>query len=145
MDRRRFLKRLEVLSATALGGALLPQLAGCGGWQFVDTAVAGNRLVVRRADVGDAAGVLVEAPGLALPIYLHRAADGRFTAVSTRCMHRGCQVEPRGGRLVCPCHGSEYSYAGAILQGPTELPLVAYPVTTDAEHVFIELPAVERA
>ena len=40
------------------------------------------------------AGVLVDAPEGALPIFV-RAVEGKgFRALSTRCMHRGCQVEP---------------------------------------------------
>jgi cytochrome b6-f complex iron-sulfur subunit len=54
-------------------------------------------------------------------------------------MHRGCQVEPAEGHLVCPCHGSEYDNAGAVLKGPTQLPLIRFPVTADARFLYIAL------
>jgi len=55
-------------------------------------------------------------------------------------MHRGCQVEPVADRLVCPCHGSEYTRAGAVLKGPTQRPLRRFPVTVEADAIVIELP-----
>jgi cytochrome b6-f complex iron-sulfur subunit len=60
-------------------------------------------------------------------------------------MHRGCQVEPAADRLVCPCHGSEYTYTGDILKGPTELPLRRFPVSADANAVVIELGGAEES
>jgi Rieske Fe-S protein len=60
-------------------------------------------------------------------------------------MHRGCQVEAADGHLVCPCHGSEYDNAGAILKGPTELPLIRFPVEVDAENIYVGLEEDGRA
>jgi cytochrome b6-f complex iron-sulfur subunit len=51
----------------------------------------------------------------------------RFTTVSPRCTHRGCTVDVQGANLVCPCHGSTYSRSGAVLRGPAEEPLRAFP------------------
>ena len=137
LGRREFLRRLEVLSAGALCSALAPGLAGCARFQFVNSGLQGGRLVVSRQEFGDGPFALVEAPNLAMPIYLYRHPDGEFTAVLTRCMHRGCQVEAADGHLVCPCHGSEYDNAGGILKGPTELPLIRFPVETDAENIYV--------
>jgi cytochrome b6-f complex iron-sulfur subunit len=139
LGRREFIRRLEVLSAGALCGSLAPGLAGCARFQFVNSGLQGGRLVVSRAELGESRFALLEAPNLAMPIYLYRHDDGEFTAVLTRCMHRGCQVEPADGHLVCPCHGSEYDNAGRILKGPTELPLIRFPVEADAENIYIGL------
>jgi cytochrome b6-f complex iron-sulfur subunit len=56
-------------------------------------------------------------------------------------MHRGCQVEPVDGHLVCPCHGSEYTNQGEVLKGPTLLPLQRYAVTADEEAVVVTIEA----
>ena len=50
-------------------------------------------------------------------------------------------MEPAADKLVCPCHGSEYTFAGGVLQGPTERPLSRYRVTVEADAVYIHLPA----
>ncbi len=144
MDRRRFLKQVELLSGgVVLCGALPFMLGGCGaarGGGYVETAVLDDRVVVRRVDVEEGGGALVEVPGSDLPVYVRADGAGGFTAVSTRCMHRGCQVEPAADRLACPCHGSEYTFAGEVLQGPTELPLARYRVSADAVNLYIHLP-----
>jgi len=140
-SRRAFLQR-----AGAVAGLLpcsLPLLAACARFNVVYSGVEGTRLTVARESLGDSAFALVEAPGLTFPIYLYRHDSDHYSAVLTRCMHRGCQVEPADGHLVCPCHGSEYDNEGGILKGPTELPLIRYAVSTDAANVYIDLSGLE--
>ena len=103
----------------------------------------GDRLAIPVAQVAASGGVLVEDPLSDLPIYVHRKTDGSYVAVSTRCGHRGCQVEPAAAKLVCPCHGSEYTFEGAILQGPTLRPLERYRVTVEGEAAVIHRGAAE--
>jgi cytochrome b6-f complex iron-sulfur subunit len=141
VNRRRFLGRLEAASAAAFAGAMGLPLSGCLGFHYVNATLVGNRLVIRQEEFGRDPFVLVDAPGQALPLYVYRHSDGSYTAVSTRCMHLGCQVEPTAGHLVCPCHGSEYSNDGRILKGPTPLPLRKFPVLVDGERILIDLPA----
>jgi cytochrome b6-f complex iron-sulfur subunit len=135
MNRRKFLE------AGALAGCAGFSLGGCIGFHYVNTSLSGNRLMIRKSDFGSGRFALVDAPGLALPLYLYRLEDGGFSAVSTRCMHLGCQVEPAAEHLVCPCHGSEYSNTGEVLKGPTQRPLRTLPVVVEAERIIIELPA----
>lgn len=135
MDRRHF-----ILIAGALCGTVPVALGGCTGFRYVGYTREDNRLVVRRADFGEGSYALLENPQLPRAIYLHRLDDDSFAAVLTRCTHRGCQVEPAGDRLACPCHGSEYTFTGQVLHGPAEHALFRYRVTTDADHIYIELP-----
>jgi Rieske Fe-S protein len=141
VKRREFLERLEgwAAAAAAAGGASVP-LGGCLAFHYVNGTVAGNRLWVRIADFGDDRFVLVDAPNFQLPILVYRQTDGAYSAVSTRCMHRGCQVDPAPDRLICPCHGSEYTHTGEVLKGPTQLPLRAFPVTAEGGRLAIQIP-----
>ncbi len=135
------MNRRDFLEATAVAGCAGLSLSGCIGFQYVNSSISGNRLVILKSDFGSGRFALVDAPGLALPLYVYRLNDGGFSAVSTRCMHRGCQVEPVSERLVCPCHGSEYTNTGEVLKGPTLQPLRALPVVADLDRIIIELPA----
>lgn len=135
-SRRTFAKRA---GAVALGLVPCALAAGCARFNVMPVAFDGRRLTVSRADLGRSNFALVEVPGLVFPIYVYRHEGDRFTAVLTRCMHRGCQVDAVEGHLICPCHGSEYDNDGAILKGPTLAPLIRYPVTGDAEHLYIDL------
>jgi len=140
VNRRWF---LGAASAASVAGALGLPLAGCVGFHYVDGRLTGTRLRVRADALGDRGFALVDVPAFALPLYLHRQPDGAVTAVSTRCMHQGCQVEPTADRLVCPCHGSEYASGGAVLKGPTQLPLRTYPVIRVGEDLEIDLAGGE--
>ena len=139
MNRRRFLEKLEAASALAVASSLGVPLQGCIGFHYVTASVDGNRLAIRADDFGQNPFVLVDRPDDTLPLYVYRATDGSYTAVSTRCMHLGCQVEPVAGHLVCPCHGSEYTNDGQILKGPTPLPLRRFPTRLVGDRVIIDL------
>jgi Rieske Fe-S protein len=65
------------------------------------------------------------------PAILGRDASGLY-AMTITCPHQGCDVEPSGKDLVCPCHGSQFDSNGAVLQGPANAPLVHFAVTVDA-------------
>lgn len=136
MNRRCFLRQVE---AAALAGAVGLPASGCLGFHYVNATIRADRALVRREEFGQRRYVLVDVPALALPLYVYRNDDGSFTTVSTRCMHQGCQVEPVAEHLVCPCHGSEYTNHGAVLRGPTRLPLEQFPTELDGEHVVIHL------
>src|SRR5690606_39591298 len=106
--------------------------------RYYTPVVSGDRMGIPLSQLVDGA-LLVEDPHSDLPIFLRRDANGTYTAVSTRCGHRGCQVEPTTEKMVCRCHGSEYTFEGSILQGPTERPLVRYRVTAESDMVYIHL------
>lgn len=127
MDRRTF-----VLSCAAV-----PFVGGCVRYHFVHGTLDEGRVVVARRLLQGHPYALVETPSLTFPIFLHEATPGEFTAVLTRCMHRGCTVEPADDRLVCPCHGSEYTNTGEVLKGPTEKPLITFAVRHDAQNIYI--------
>jgi cytochrome b6-f complex iron-sulfur subunit len=139
MNRRQFLERLEALSTGAVIATGTLGASGCIGFHYVNTSLVGNQLAIRKTDFGSERFVLVDAPGVAMPLFVRRFEDGTFTAVSTRCMHRGCQVEPASYRLVCPCHGSEYSDKGEVLKGPTLRALERFPVTVEEDRILIDL------
>jgi cytochrome b6-f complex iron-sulfur subunit len=67
--------------------------------------------------------------------------DGNFSAVSAVCTHMGCEViyDANLGRLVCPCHNSEYGLDGRNIKGPASRPLKPYAVRTENARVIIVL------
>lgn len=139
MKRRDFMRSVERLAAGVLCVSVPSTAIGCSGIAYVPSVREGNLLIVDRADLGAYSFALVEHPDIPRAIYLHRHPDEAFSAVLTRCTHRGCQVEPAGERLACPCHGSEYSLTGTVLRGPAERPLQRYAVTADPDRITIHL------
>jgi len=48
---------------------------------------------------------------------LIRSGDS-FSAISLECPHLGCTVDLMEDGFTCPCHGSEFTFDGAVINGP---------------------------
>lgn len=131
MRRRDFVQRLPMITSGIVVGAATLSTTGCAGTGYIVPRTAPGRLLVDGTSLSGGLGVFVQGPGMERPIYLQRTRSGEATAVLASCTHRGCQPEPVGERLVCPCHGSEFSKAGAVLEGPADRPLTRYDVTLE--------------
>jgi Rieske Fe-S protein len=47
-----------------------------------------------------------------------------FAAVTAVCTHEVCTINGISGSIyVCPCHGSQFSATGGVVQGPAARPL----------------------
>jgi cytochrome b6-f complex iron-sulfur subunit len=139
MRRRDFVRRLPVVSSGLVLGASSLSVGACGGMAYLTPTGAPGRLVVRRAQLDAEGQAFVQAPGMGRPVYLRRSGSGEVVALLASCTHNGCQPAPVGGRLVCPCHGSEFSLEGEVLEGPADRPLTRYEVTEDGAEVVIWL------
>lgn len=144
--RRDFLRQLPGATAGACLLGALPALAGaCASVPYVRAERVEGMLRVPFSALDADGRALVEDAGLDLPLFVRRIAGGSPVALSTRCMHRGCEVEPAADRLVCPCHGSEYDLQGAVLSGPTELPLRRHAARETADAILIAARPLEDA
>lgn len=68
--------------------------------------------------------------------------EGETTKVlSAHCTHLGCVINQiENGRLVCPCHGSEYDLNGRVIKGPAykNLEIIPSKIISDGTQVEIE-------
>ena len=56
-------------------------------------------------------------------VIIHKKGD-MLSVFSSRCSHLGCTINRyENDRLICPCHGSEYSIEGLVYKGPSSRPL----------------------
>jgi len=140
LSRRKFL-------ASAAGAAGLVVLAGCG--DGVVSGVApritggpgggpggggGGPISIKVGDFPGLAfnGVLVavDAGGTVAAV---RTGANTFNAFSMYCTHQGCTTDiVQGSKFVCPCHGSEFSNSGNVLQGPATLKLTQFTTSYDS-------------
>ncbi|MFF4236610.1 Rieske (2Fe-2S) protein [Actinomadura geliboluensis] len=65
--------------------------------------------------------------------------QGRFTAFSAACTHRGCSVgSVSGGTINCPCHGSKFKITdGSVANPPADEPLEARKVTVQGDKIML--------
>ena len=65
----------------------------------------------------------------------------KITVLSSQCKHLGCKInKTENGKLVCPCHGSEYDFSGNVLKGPSykNLDKLPYKISSDGTQLEIE-------
>ncbi len=140
IERRAFLRRARDASlGMAVGGSLPLLLSACAGVPYAHFRRSGNLLRVPRAAFETSSGVLLDFPDEGMPIYVHRHGEERYSAVLTRCTHQGCQTDPDQERIRCPCHGSEYSMDGRVLQGPAERALTRYAISIEGDEILVDV------
>lgn len=135
-------RREFVATCAACCGAAV--LAGCASLVTHPVPVVAGRVRISVAGFPELAqpdgAIRIQPAGLEDPVFV-LARGGDFTALSPICTHRGCTVEIQRERLVCPCHGSTYDRAGAVLKGPAQRALTRYPLTRTGDELVIEIPA----
>jgi len=74
-------------------------------------------------------------------VMVFRNPSNDLIAVNPTCTHKSCTVElaEDGERLACPCHGSQFTIRGEVLQGPAKEPLTNYEVKTEDDKVLVKL------
>jgi Rieske Fe-S protein len=56
--------------------------------------------------------------------------------LSAICTHAGCTVSRiTDGKIICPCHNSEFNLDGTVAQGPAKKPLEAKAVSVQGDSI----------
>ena len=122
-------------------------LQSCEGIYYATSTRKRKELVVARTEFQkikkdktvDRKFVLVKDDKLAFPICLNKKSENEFTAVLLECTHRGCELNVGGGIYSCPCHGSEFTLQGEVIEGPAIHDLKTFTTYTDHENIYINL------
>jgi Rieske Fe-S protein len=132
--RRDFVKGLAAGTAGVAG-------LGCGGGGMVSGPLAPPSAAPRTIRVGlPSIGETVAVFDGDLALALTRVSATSVVAVSRTCTHEGCTVllpEAPAPTLDCPCHGSRFTTAGAVVNGPALRPLPSFPARIDGLQVVI--------
>jgi Rieske Fe-S protein len=146
------LPRRSMLKGLAVAGVAFPFLAACGsgsdsggdpsggdpsqdssGDSSSDSSGDGSEIITPVSDVKVGGGVILPDKG----IVVTQPSKGTFEGFSSTCTHQGCTVASiSGGKITCPCHGSQYSIKdGSVVRGPAPLPLPKKPVKVEGSNV----------
>lgn len=146
MQRKEFIKTCCV---ACLGGAALSTLIqSCAGTNyFAISTISGSQLVIKKTEflkinkekTVQRKYLLVKTTQLHFPICIYKINEGRYSSLLMECTHRGCELNPHGDFLVCPCHGSEFTKTGEVQNPPAEKKLKTFKTTTDNENIYIQL------
>ena len=141
-SRRNFLESgVAAIVASACGGCVL-----CGS-RKPDLVIQEDEGALRlgkpdsQSLLASVASRLIQPEGTDEKILVVHRGNGKLSAVSSICTHKGCDVDYDAelGHLVCPCHGSQYSLEGRNIEGPAERPLKQYDLEIEDGQIVIRL------
>ncbi len=72
-------------------------------------------------------------------ILIFRTGESTYLALSKICTHQGCTVaySHSDGNVLCPCHSSRFTTAGAVINGPATTSLKKYNVQKNGDILTI--------
>lgn len=138
-NRRKFLKQCGIISSAAVCGGFSLFAQGCVSYRQLAFTKQNESIIIKKEMFILEQNGVVTIDMLPAPIYIGVNKDGHYTAVLMECTHKGCEVAPAGNLFICPCHGSEFSMEGKVLQSPAEKDLYKFSISQDEENIYISL------
>lgn len=145
MERR---KAIKLCCYSAIGISTLGlSMSSCTGIYYASSSRNLNQLIVPKSEfqeikkkkIINRTFVLIEFDNSAFPICLYKKSETSYIACLLKCTHRGCELNVGGGIYSCPCHGSEFSITGSVLEGPAIEDLTSFKTESDHENIYIHL------
>ena len=145
MERRKFIK---TCCYSAVGIPLSASfLQSCGAIYYATSTREKDRLTVAKSEFLRIKKekqvarnyILLNIDEMGFPICIYKTDKVNYTASLLKCTHNGCELNVGGGIYTCPCHGSEFSTTGKVLEGPADRNLKTYKTETDHENIYIYL------
>ena len=114
---------------------------------FAKTEVDAKRITIKKSEFTFSDGektkqrkyVLVRLTQSEFPICIYQHSETEYSALLMYCTHKGCELLPQGEYLVCPCHGSEFTSRGKVLNPPADQDLQQFKTSVDNENIYIQL------
>lgn len=145
MERRKFLRTsCSALLSIPIGIAL----TGCEGIYYVtkQTEKDGRVIIplsefeiVKENKTKMRKYVLFNSDKFQFPICVYRTGKNEYTSSLMECTHQGCELNVGGGAYNCPCHGSEFSVQGKLLEGPAEHDLTTFETKVDEKNIYVTI------
>jgi len=145
MERKEFIKSCGWACLSVTSMAFLLQSCASSNY-FAKASTADNQIIIKKSEflnpgtkTSERPYVLVKSDKNNFPICIYKTGDDSYSALLLECTHKGCELQPHGDYLVCPCHGSEFSNKGVVQNPPAEENLKEFIIKTDHENIYIQL------
>ena len=142
MNRSKFIR---TCCSTVIGIPLSASLLqGCESLLYAASTVESNGLIVAKSEFLINSKkvrkfVMVKLESMDYPICIYRTGMDDYVASLMKCTHKFCELNVGGGMYSCPCHGSEFSVEGQVLEGPAVNNLKTFQITKDDENIYIQI------
>jgi len=119
---------------TAAGDPPASDGAGDGGGDGSGGDGSGGQVLASTSDVPVGGGEILKEQ----QIVLTQPSQDEFKAFTAVCTHMQCLVaQIADGKIMCPCHGSQYSIEdGSVVGGPAPQPLAEIPITVQGNEIL---------
>ena len=143
MNRKEFLKSIGL---ACCGGLVVVSNQSCTSVDhFAPTAYENQKVLLKKSEFVVLENgktiikkyVLIKVEQHDFPICVYKIDKDNYTALSTKCTHSACEIKPQGDFLICPCHGSEFTNQGVVLNPPAEENLQSFKINIDDENIYI--------
>ena len=146
MKRKEFIK---TCCFACLGGPVLAALleSCASAYYFAQTSMNNNQITIKKTEFMKVEKektvhrkyVLVKSYKFGYPICIYKIGEDNYSALLMECTHRGCELEPQGDYLACPCHGSEFTNRGLVQNPPATENLRTFQLNTNNENIYVQL------
>ncbi|WP_319481091.1 Rieske (2Fe-2S) protein [uncultured Draconibacterium sp.] len=141
MDRKEFIKKFAYGGSILLTAPVILSACSSDDDDFVpndpnepDTDLTIDLSSSTYSDLGTIGGFVYEGN-----IMIFRTGESTYLAISKICTHQGCTVayNHTSGDVLCPCHSSRFTTAGAVVSGPATASLKTYSVQKNGDILTI--------
>lgn len=137
-SRRSFIKKTGVTALGACCGmAASSVLQGCSLVKEVPVKVVGRTVKLPLEKFIENTELIAYNDRLPAPIFIKKVEENKYEAFLMLCTHKVCELKASNTTLVCPCHGSEFSKKGKVLEGPAEVDLKEYKTKVEEDYLII--------
>lgn len=144
MNRKEFVSRCGLACVSIL---IAPSVMHCSGPKYLSAPIEGSEMIVplsafeilKEDQTQYRRYVIVENEALEFPICIYRISSEMYHALWMKCTHQGTELHVFGDKLQCPAHGSEFTNAGAVQNGPAAKPLRTFAIATTDTALKISL------
>lgn len=129
MNRREFVGWMTM-------GAIITSVVGCNANQ--EGEASNEFQVIGTLDELETEGSLTDNM---TGVIVLRNTDGDLIALDRTCPHQSCAVslDDDGKQLICPCHDSQFTLEGELVEGPAQKGLTNYEVKTEDNEVLVKV------
>ena len=146
MKRKEFLKTCSFACISATTFATFLQSCASANY-FAQSTLTSNQIAIKKTEFVKTENnktvqrkyILIKSDKYNFPICIYKTAEENYSALLMECTHKGCELQPHGDYLICPCHGSEFSNKGIVQNPPAEQNLQNFKINTDDENIYIQL------
>ena len=145
MERRKFITNCCVGALGAYTTSVL--LSSCETLYYAKSKTENNQIIISKTEFiykkkeknKIRKFILITPEEFNFPICIYRTENSQYSASLLKCTHNACELNVAGNIYTCPCHGSEFSNKGKLLQGPAEENLRTFKTTNDTKNIYIQL------